>query len=77
MIWIPIAIGGVILLALATSDEEIDPLNIFPDKLPSEEEPVLSNEELSEIKKQRNSLNRKLKQARKRLTKSKSDPESD
>jgi len=77
MIWIPIAIGGVVLLALATSDEEIDPLNIFPDKLPSKEEPVLSNEELSEIKKQRNSLNRKLKQARKRLTKSKSDPESD
>jgi hypothetical protein len=78
MIWIPIVIGGVIILALATHNgEELDPLNMFSSKLPSEEEPDLSIEELAEIKKQRNALNRKLKRAKKKLNQEETGPESD
>jgi len=73
MIWIPIAIGGVIVLALATYDEEGDIFFKSSDKLPSEEEPTLSSEELSEIKRQRNALNRKLKKHRRESNKKQED----
>jgi hypothetical protein len=50
---------------------------MFSSKLPSEEEPDLSIEELAEIKKQRNALNRKLKRAKKKLNQEETGPESD